>query len=616
MVPISKKPWSDIDIRRIFIENDANEIKVLQSNASEFKNHYPNHTRWLDKSIKEIIDGKKVCFGVYRATFDSNFNPSVELIGTVILKKELYTDVVELKNLFIKTSFRNHGYGTELCNVAEKYCSKRGYSIIKTEVPADEFRTIKFLLSRGYRMLTTKESGYKKGDYLYDMVKTIVPLYGGDYFDLYELSSWLLRYVYGFSNIKCNMNNNTIIFDLDLKVQLNITNKNIISKGIVIVFDKDKIIGIEVINKISEEKARYNLVFVFGRNFDADARIECVKRGILLFDETLIYESFSDLFAYKPAQFSKEEIAGMIVLINPEYFKRIGTQSKFTYFKGDSIGKYLKINDKVLFFSEPSPKYPKGGVRGYGKVVDVYWGKPEDVWNKYEDENPLFTDGEYKIYSETEGIILGILVDDFKEIAPINYDDLEEIIGKDVDIEDIGHYYISTGMLNRFYDAKRENKENYIDSSPDAPRVFISSTFKDLQDERIALKSAITNDLKYYVYAFESGGSGTPARDTILKELKKSEVYICLIGERYGEEILVDGKRVSATEDEYNNAIKWKIPILVYVKKVSIREEKANEFLNKIGDYLKGSKWQGFVTTEELIEYVKRDIAKLWGKRK
>lgn len=611
-----RKKDSNFKIRRIFVNRDARELRYLQENASEFDDHYPNHIRWLEKSIDEIISGKKVSFGVYKARFDSNSeNPQIELVGSVILKKKMYADAVEVKNLFIKTEERGNGCGTELCDVAEHYCRKRGYSIIKTEVPANEFKTINFLLSRGYRILMTKESGYKKGEHLYEMYKSIVPLYGGDYFDLYELSSWLIKHVYGFSNIIANKQNKTFSFNLDTKVQIDISNKNIVPKGAVIVLDDDNL-DLESIDKIIENNGNHNLVFLFGRSFNSSVRNEFKNRGALLFDETLLYESFGDLFAYKPAKFKKEDTAGIIVLINPMFFKRIENQKKFTYFKGDSIGKYLAKGNKVLFFSEPTSQYPSGGIRGYGDVVTVFPGRPEIVWSKFVDKNPLFEHDEYNIYTENEGeITLGIEIENFKEIEPISFHDLKKIIGTDVDLEDLGHYYISNGMLNKFYEDKTEIVPENVDFSPDAPKMFISSTFSDLKNERKDLKKAIKHDLKYNVYAFESGGSGFPARDHILKKLKDSDIYICIIGETYGYEFEVEGNKISATEDEYNHARKWGIPILVYVKNVSNRDKKTDGFLNKIGNYQEGSLWQKFETTEELINYSKNDIGE-WAKRK
>ena len=129
-------------------------------------------------------------------------------------------------------------------------------------------------------------------------------------------------------------------------------------------------------------------------------------------------------------------------------------------------------------------------------------------------------------------------------------------------------------------------------------------------------RKSIEVDLKYHVYISEAGGSGSPAREYILKKLKSSDIYICIVGERYGSELEVDGNKISATEDEFNHAKKWNIPPLVYVKKVPKRDDKTDNFLAKIGDYLGGSLWQEFETPEELIKYAKSDIAELWKKKK
>jgi len=450
------------------------------------------------------------------------------------------------------------------------------------------------------------------------MSKNLPPLYSGDWFDLPELLSWLLEHIYDFSNINIDRSDNTITFDLGFGAHVKSIVKNEIPnpKGIMIIFDKEEIIDKETVSRAINKLRGYNLIFLFGRRFDSDAQTECRKRNILLFDENLVLDSFSDLFAYKPPQFKKKEIAGIIVAINPEYFRRLKTQKQpFTYFKGGSIGKYLTKNNKVLFFVETSPEFPRGGVCGYGEVLDVYWGAGSEVWEKV--KNPIFTKKEYEVFVGSKKTILAITVHNFKEISPISFSNLKKIVGDEIDIDELGHYYISEGMLNKFYEnikTKSDVEEVYI--SPDAPRVFISSTIENLKKERKLLKKTIEVDLRYHVYISEAGGSGSPAREYILKKLKSSDIYICIVGERYGSELEVDGNKISATEDEFNHAKKWNIPPLVYVKKVPKRDDKTDNFLAKIGDYLGGSLWQEFETPEELIKYAKSDIAELWKKKK
>lgn len=608
----------DFEIRRFFLKTEVNEIRSMQTGAPEFYNYYPYHNQWLDMALSEVISGKRIAFGIYKPEFNSNLSPTAKLVGSVILKKGLYANVVEMKNLFVMKEYRKRGYGTALCDIAEKHCAKEGYSIIETEVATDKLETIKFLLKRGYRVNVTKESPYEKGKHFYVMSKNVPPLYNGDWFDLSDLFSWLLEHIYGFSNIKVDRSNNTITFDLGFGAHVKsiVKNEIPIPKGIAIIFDKDDIINKETVKKVVDKWRDYSLIFLLGGRFDTDAQTECHERRILLFDENLVLNSFRDLFVCKPPQFNKKEIAGIIVVINPEYFRRLKTQKQpFTYFKGGAIGKYLTKNNKVLFFVESSPEFPRGGVYGYGDVLDVYWGAPSEVWEKA--KNPIFTEKEYKVFVGSKKTILAITVHNLKEISPISFNNLKKIVEDEIDIDELGHYYISEGMLNRSYEnikTKSDVEEVYI--SPDSPRVFISSTIEDLKKERKLLKKAIEVDLRYHVYISEAGGSGSPPREHILEKLKSSDIYICIVGERYGSKLEVDGNKISATEDEFNHAKKWNIPTLVYVKKVPKRDAKIDDFLAKIGDYLGGSLWQEFETPEELIKYAKSDIAELWKKKK
>ena len=152
----------DFEVRRIFLETEVNEIRAMQANAPEFYNYYPYHNEWLDMALSEVISGKRVAFGIYKPTLNLNSSPTLTLVGSLILKKGLYGNVVEMKNLFIREDSRGKGYGTVLCNVAEKHCSKEGYSVIETEIATDKLETINFLLKRGYGVNATKESVYEK----------------------------------------------------------------------------------------------------------------------------------------------------------------------------------------------------------------------------------------------------------------------------------------------------------------------------------------------------------------------------------------------------------------------------------------------------------------------
>jgi len=65
-------------------------------------------------------------------------------------------------------------------------------------------------------------------------------------------------------------------------------------------------------------------------------------------------------------------------------------------------------------------------------------------------------------------------------------------------------------------------------------RVFVSSTLKELEKERKAVKKAIKDDLKLHPIMFESGASPHPPREKYRSWLEQSDIYIGIFWESYG----------------------------------------------------------------------------------
>jgi len=439
------------DTRRIFLEDEAKEIIHLQSGATEFYEYHPKYSQWLQNTVKEIVDGNRIAFGVFGTGYTKDKKPRVELVGSIILKSEVYTNTVKLDNLFIRSDARRVKNGTTLCNVAENYCAKQGYSRIMTEVPANEYGAIKFLLERDYKILAIKESPYKVKQQLYEIYKNLTPLYGEDFFDLYSISKWLLNVVYDFKNIKGNNENYTITFDLDIKVDSRYDVERIAPKGLAIVLDKDNIRYNEIDEKFLNCRSKYNLVFVFGQTFETETLIRCKDSGLIVFSQLDISQKFKNLFIYKLPEFRKKEIGGIIVSINPEHFDRIKRDNKiFTYLKAGSIGKYLHKNDKIIFYSEPSQKYPIHGIKGCGDIMEVYHGDPNETWREVKEKNPFFTYDQYKSYVQKKKSILGLVVDNFRAFETFSFENLEQIFDNFTTIDDICNNYISKNTVAGF----------------------------------------------------------------------------------------------------------------------------------------------------------------------
>ncbi|MBK6942941.1 MAG: DUF4062 domain-containing protein [Planctomycetes bacterium] len=93
-------------------------------------------------------------------------------------------------------------------------------------------------------------------------------------------------------------------------------------------------------------------------------------------------------------------------------------------------------------------------------------------------------------------------------------------------------------------------------------QVFVSSTFRDLQDERQQVMQALLE-----LDCMPSGMELFPASDEskwtlITRVIDDCDYYLVIIGGRYGS---VDADGISFTEREYDYAVKAKIPVLAFL---------------------------------------------------
>ena len=107
-------------------------------------------------------------------------------------------------------------------------------------------------------------------------------------------------------------------------------------------------------------------------------------------------------------------------------------------------------------------------------------------------------------------------------------------------------------------------------------QVFISSTFEDLKEERRGVIEALLG-ADYIPVGMEwFGARSEPSWDVIKRTIDTSDLYILIIGFRYGTE---SDNGISYTEEEYNYAVAQKIPILAF-----IRDEKSQVSKDKWDD--------------------------------
>ena len=143
-------------------------------------------------------------------------------------------------------------------------------------------------------------------------------------------------------------------------------------------------------------------------------------------------------------------------------------------------------------------------------------------------------------------------------------------------------------------------------------RIFVSSTKEDLVPYREAVESVLIGmeqiplGMEYFVSSPDS------PIDVCLSTVRRSQLYIVIVGMRYGS--IEEGSGKSFTELEYDEAVKNKIPVLAFVideeqcavlpKFVDIGEkaEKLKEFKAKLNSSYLVSRFTSVDDLKQLVE--------------
>jgi predicted ATPase len=141
-------------------------------------------------------------------------------------------------------------------------------------------------------------------------------------------------------------------------------------------------------------------------------------------------------------------------------------------------------------------------------------------------------------------------------------------------------------------------------------RVFVSSTLRELADERRAVRAAIEQLLLAPVM-FELGARPHPPRELYRSYLAQSDIFIGIYAESYGW--FAPDETVSGLEDEYNLASP-SMPKLIYIKESASRDERLEELIQRIrsDDHVS---YVTFADAAELTDRVEADLATLLAER-
>ena len=407
-------------ISRILAKSEIDQLDNLL--VPHLSKKYPNFEKWLEKVKEEIEIGVRIAFGEWI---------SDSLISTVILKPTI-SNTVELKSLFVDPKFQKTGHGPRIYEIAERHCLKMGFKKIIVDAFCEDDDMIIFLISHGYKIYG-REDLYDAGRFSYLLSKNLRPQYIGDPFDWEEIARWLIENYLGFEIVETHPVVEQRALDFSIK---KVINEKFEILGLVEVKDTD--VDQDPVSMLYTKTldAGYHVPVFVGRKFKKRSTDFAKKKGVILINEKDIYR----ITEWKPPELTKGEIRGIILPIKPEFYEKILRKGlkRFVFFKGALFGKFLKSDDKIIFYVES----PRKEISAFGVVTDVSVNSPEMQWSKFSKDS-VFEKEEFWRFARTKREILAIGLTDFKEIEPLDEKKLKELIpqkilsGSYIDMETI-----------------------------------------------------------------------------------------------------------------------------------------------------------------------------------
>jgi predicted HTH transcriptional regulator len=134
-------------------------------------------------------------------------------------------------------------------------------------------------------------------------------------------------------------------------------------------------------------------------------------------------------------------------------------------------------------------------------------------------------------------------------------------------------------------------------------KIFVSGVQKELKEERFAVKSLIAENVllnEYFrVFLFEeSPAKSRSAKTAYLDEVRKSDIYLGILGNEYGT---MNKDNLSATELEFREAKKKDKEMLIFIKSkdTARRDGRVRKLINEIRDSEEGYVYKRFKTIPE-----------------
>lgn len=141
-------------------------------------------------------------------------------------------------------------------------------------------------------------------------------------------------------------------------------------------------------------------------------------------------------------------------------------------------------------------------------------------------------------------------------------------------------------------------------------RVFVSSTLRELAEERRAARAAIER-MRLAPVMFELGARPHPPRALYRSYLAQSDVFVGIYADSYGW--VAPGEEISGLEDEYD-LVPEGMPKLIYIRASDQRDPRLDALIGRIQTDDTAA-YLPFVSAEDLEEQVSTDLATLLAER-
>lgn len=136
-------------------------------------------------------------------------------------------------------------------------------------------------------------------------------------------------------------------------------------------------------------------------------------------------------------------------------------------------------------------------------------------------------------------------------------------------------------------------------------RIFVSSVIEGFEEERQAAESAVKSLGLIPIMAEQFGAQPLSPRQACLQGVKKSDLFLTILGNRYGNEA-DSGK--SPCEEEFNEARLMGLPIFIFIKNCK-RDEKQEAFKERITSYEEGYFVRFFDSTDNLFRQITESLS-------